>query len=273
MFFCLFSLVGFSADTCNTMFGVHASVTALLKKKCPHLLAVKCSCHMSHLCTSYACKTLPSILEKSVKWMYNHFARSSNRRKAFAEFQQFTEVTPHAILKVCDTRWLSLEAAVVRILEMYPALELYFTDVVSDLADSDDENYSIEILEVLNSSTTKPYLEFLSHALHCVNEFNTAFQAESPLLYTLRERVSDLMQDFANNFMETSHVRDTDPLLLDPSMDEYYLPDENIYLGKNLEFRSLSAAIYLTAIIISGILAEESMAASDLSAQQKEKFE
>jgi hypothetical protein len=72
--------------------------------------------------------------------------------------------------------------------------------------------------------------------------------------------------------METSHVRDTDPLLLDPSMDEYYLPDENIYLGKNLEFRSLSAAIYLTAIIISGILAEESMAASDLSAQQKREI-
>ena len=108
------------------MFGVHASVTALLKKKCPHLLAVKCSCHMSHLCTSYACKCLPPILEKSVKWMYNHFARSSNRKNTFAEFQQFTEVTPHAILKACDARWLSLEAAVVRILEMYLALQLYF---------------------------------------------------------------------------------------------------------------------------------------------------
>ncbi len=116
---------------------------------------------------------------------------------------------------------------------MYPALQLYFTDVVSDLNESDDENNSIEILEVLNSSTTKPYFEFLSHALHCVNEFNTA------LFYTLRERVSYLMLDFANNFMETSHVRDGDPLLLDPSMDEYYLPDENIYLGKNLELRIL----------------------------------
>ena len=78
---------------------------------------------------------------------------------------------PHAIFKACDTRWLSLEAAVVRILQMYPALQVYFTDVVSDLNERDDENNSIEILKVLDSFTTKPFFEFLSDALDCVNEF------------------------------------------------------------------------------------------------------
>lgn len=63
---------------------------------------------------------------------------------------------------------------------MYPSLQLYFTDVNSDLNESDDENNSIEILGVLNSFTTKPYFEFLSHALHCANEF----KSESMLFLT-----------------------------------------------------------------------------------------
>lgn len=128
-----FRFVGFSADTCNTMFGKNHSVTSLLKKNLPQLLAVKCSCHSSHLCASYASKNLPLFLEKCLKWFYNHFSKSSGRRKVFAEFQKFVNVDPHAILKTSDTRWLASEAGVNQILEQFPALKLYFTDVVSEL--------------------------------------------------------------------------------------------------------------------------------------------
>lgn len=37
-------MVGFSADTCNTMFGEHNSVSQKLRALIPHLLTVKCSC-------------------------------------------------------------------------------------------------------------------------------------------------------------------------------------------------------------------------------------
>lgn len=64
---------------------------------------------------------------------------------------------------------------------------------------------------MLNDPTTKPYFEFLSHSLHVINEFNTVFQSESPLLYALKDSVSELIRDFAKNFMEVSYVRDTNP--------------------------------------------------------------
>ncbi len=36
-------LVGFCAETCNTMYGAHNSVSVHLKAGAPHLLTVKCS--------------------------------------------------------------------------------------------------------------------------------------------------------------------------------------------------------------------------------------
>ncbi len=68
-----------------------------------------------------------------------------------------------------------------------------------------------------------------------INEFNTVFQSESPLLYALKDSVSELIRDFANNFKEVSYVRDTNPFDIDPSSEENYLPEENIYLG-NLNY-------------------------------------
>lgn len=102
----------------------------------------------------------------------------------------------------------------------------------------------MEIREILNNPSTKLYLKFLSYALQCLNEFNTVFQAESPLLYTLKNRVADLIRDFASNFMEVEFVRDIDPLELDPSEEEHYLVVEHIYLGK---FKSIAFLFGLTS--------------------------
>jgi len=142
---------------------------------------------------------------------------------------------PHAILKSSDTRWFAYEAGVNRILEQLPALILYFTDVVSELKDDNDESECIKILQMLNDRTTKPHFEFLSYSLHVINEFNTTFQSESPLLYTLKDSVSEIIRDFSNNFMEVTYVRETNPFDIDLSSEDNYLPEENIYLG-NLKF-------------------------------------
>ena len=50
------NVIGFSSDTCNVMFGKNHSVAQMLVKDYPWIMAVKCSCHMIHLCSSYACK-------------------------------------------------------------------------------------------------------------------------------------------------------------------------------------------------------------------------
>lgn len=51
----LTNVIGFSSDTTNVMAGDHNSVFTHLKKDCPEILCIKCSCHMIHLAASKAC--------------------------------------------------------------------------------------------------------------------------------------------------------------------------------------------------------------------------
>jgi hypothetical protein len=48
------NIIGFCADTCNVMFGIHHSVAQMLVANYPWIIPIKCSCHMIHLCASHA---------------------------------------------------------------------------------------------------------------------------------------------------------------------------------------------------------------------------
>lgn len=54
------------------------------------------------------------------------FITTSKRKEGLKEFQEFTGVKEQKILKHCKTRWLSLEWAIKRVLQQWPALYAYF---------------------------------------------------------------------------------------------------------------------------------------------------
>ena len=128
------------------MFGENLSVSTLLKKDLPHVAAIKCSCHMIHLCASHACLKLSTTLEDLCRNIYSHFSRSTLRQKDFTQFQEFVQAQPHKMLKLSQTRWLSLESCVTRILEQWEALRLYF---IAFVADGKDPSYTTEYFERL----------------------------------------------------------------------------------------------------------------------------
>ena len=221
-------VIGFCADTCNVMFGANHSVSTLLKDKIPNLLTVKCSCHSLALCASYACKKLPPEAEETVKLIYNHFSRSTSRRREFETFQIFADIAKHIILSPGQTRWLSLEACVNRILEQHNALKLYFTAEVFD----DTTKASQTILPNISLALHIPLMEFMSYVLHEINELNTVFQSTTPMLYDMKPRIHKQIRDFALNFMQRSYVMQTDPAALDVMNSDFLLPSVDIYLGK-----------------------------------------
>lgn len=93
------NVIGFCADTCNVMFGANHSVSQLLIKDYPWIIAIKCSCHLIHLCSSYASKTLPKSVEDLCRNIFSHFSLSSKRSESFREFQQFVELKELKILR------------------------------------------------------------------------------------------------------------------------------------------------------------------------------
>ena len=152
------NIIGYSSDTTNVMFDEQHSVVSLLKQDVPYVLAVKCSCHLIHLCSSYACQKLSTSLEDLCRNIYSHFSRSSLRQKEYQQFQQFVEAEPHKLLSLAQTRWLLLESCVRRILEQWHALQLYFTSFV---AEKRDPSYTTEsILRALKNKYLKPNSSF-----------------------------------------------------------------------------------------------------------------
>lgn len=98
------NIIGFSSDTCNVMFGEHQSVTSLMKADLPHIVFVRCNCHMIHLCVSHACLKLSTSLEDLCRNVYTHFSRSSLRAHELEEFQHCLDKSPHKLLSVGQTR-------------------------------------------------------------------------------------------------------------------------------------------------------------------------
>ena len=126
---------------------------------------------MIHLCASYACLKLSTSLEDLVRNVYAHFSRSSKRCKNFEEFQTFYGTPIDKFLCLSQTRWLSMESVVNRVLEQRSPLHLYFTDYVESKCDP--SNAAKSILQSLHNVFQKAVLEFISFQLKRIDSFNT----------------------------------------------------------------------------------------------------
>ena len=126
-------LVGWNSDGASVMLGSRNSVVSRLKQKQPNLCVLHCICHVSH--------------------------HSSKRVNELRSFQEWLEVEAHKILKKVDTRWLSLQTCVNRILEQYQPLLSYFDSIES--ASISDERAKVKakkIRDQLKMPITKGYL-------------------------------------------------------------------------------------------------------------------
>lgn len=122
------NMIGLASDGASVMVGRHNSVTTKFQSKIDNLFTLKCICHSFSLCASSACLKLPRRVEDLVRNILIFFSNSPKRIEMFKEFQTFTNTPIHKILHPAQTRWLSLEAAIKRILEQYNALIVFFTD-------------------------------------------------------------------------------------------------------------------------------------------------
>ncbi|CAH1365192.1 unnamed protein product [Tenebrio molitor] len=162
----------------------------------PSIFVLGCTCHSMHLCASAAACKLPKSVEEFVRNIYNHFSNSSNRAERLEEFQHFLNMKPAKMLHPSQTRWLSLQAVVNRVLESWDALKLYFTGAVLQ----DNLRNTQHILEAFNTPVVKLYLLFLSYILDIVNRINIEFQSEQPKIHQLLTRIKELYRTILRNY-------------------------------------------------------------------------
>ena len=218
-------VTGYASDSENLMQGQNDSVLTRMREAAPELFVLKCYCHTFHLVAEHASKALSKTADQLIHDVYNYFKLSPNRQKSLAEFQHLVEVQEHKILKPCQTRWLSVAQCVQRILEQWPALELFFT------AES-FENKSPQadrILQGLKSPYVKATLEFSSFVLGDFTGLNVMFQSNSFQLHRLVPEIERVVQMFCNNFRKPTQQQQLDKINVDD--ESQWVPTEKVYPG------------------------------------------
>lgn len=102
-------LIGLAADNANVMMGNKTGLKALFKQRFPNIFVLGCVCHSFHLCASAAAEKLPKSVEDFARGIYNFFSNSSKRCHNLKECQGFIDEKPRKMLKLSQTRWLSLQ--------------------------------------------------------------------------------------------------------------------------------------------------------------------
>lgn len=199
------NMIGFAADGANVMMGANNSVMVLLKRDIPHLFVMKCICHSYHLVASYACEKLPRFVEDFVRDLYNYFSSSPKRVAAYKDFQTFCNVKMHRLLHPSQTRWLSVHAAVKRVLEQYSALRLFFIDATQN----NDLLAAENILQKMNDPVTRLFLQFLDFALQLFNNLNREMQAEQPRIHVLYAEITKTVRTLFDCFLKREYILST----------------------------------------------------------------
>ncbi|KAK2712779.1 hypothetical protein QYM36_011466, partial [Artemia franciscana] len=189
--------IGFGWDNASVNMGEVTGLKALVKIDNPYVIVVGCVCHSLALCASNASKEIPLEFDEFVRDVYNYIQHSPKRIAAYAEFQGITDTKNHRLLKVCDVRWLSLESVVMRILEQWRALKVYFYEEFKAIKSASAE----KVLKMMENVYTKLYLQFLGFILPQVNKLNILFQAEGVRLHCLCNEVSTVFGTILRNFL------------------------------------------------------------------------
>ncbi|XP_045489241.1 zinc finger protein 862-like, partial [Pieris rapae] len=95
----------------------------------PHLILIPCVCHSLQSAVTHASEnTLPRNIEFLIRETYNWFSHSTKRQLEYKKVFELINCgeTPLKVLRACDTRWLSIEPAIVRILSQWDELKLHF---------------------------------------------------------------------------------------------------------------------------------------------------
>lgn len=173
-------------------------------------------------------------MEFLVAETYNWFSRISASQNQYRSI--FNAINdghdPLKIVRACQTRWLSVETALSRIIKQYLELEIHFK-----LARMTDQCFMAnQLYEIYADRKLKSYLYFVQPHLQAVQRVNKLFQGSSTTdMSKLFNELCYLIEETAN--VITNKRRDFDPMT--STIEDYLTP--NPYLG--YEFESHNAEL------------------------------
>lgn len=195
-------LLGIGVDNASVNMGVNNGVFETLKREwqLPNLVMVRCICHSLQLALSHSVQgTLPRNADFLVRETHMWFSHSLKRKAAYSQLYKSLcdGGEPLGIPNVCDTRWISLEPAVVRILDPWDMLLEHFEQVRSKKG-----CYTAELLcQMYSDPPNKLYLLYLRPILREVQRTNKAYERNDADPAKLLEDLTLLIKTVCNKVL------------------------------------------------------------------------
>jgi len=169
-------------------------------------------------CAYYATKKLPYQATDLLKKIASYFKHSAKRISAFEHVQEILDMKILKILKLAQTRWLSLSACIERLLVLMPALKTYFHNELTTLnnkmrlstKESELKKTINEIYLLLMHVDTELYFRFLHYVLPLICDLNLEFQSESPRIHKLYSLMDEVCQTLLKNFIKPEVIESGD---------------------------------------------------------------
>ena len=202
--------LGFDGPNVNKSFKSKL-IKELQKRGATNFLDVgTCSLHIANNAFLEGIKCLKDNIDVDQFAIDLHFffKLSAARREDYREVSQLTDVTSQYVIKHCQTRWLSLDKGLVRIIEQYENLKDYFLKSLPTTPAfkgkrgiNQTERYQ-RIKNVLTSKTALAYVSFIVHVCQDFKEFVVPLQSTDPKIHVLYTKCVKLVKDVLSKFVK-----------------------------------------------------------------------
>ena len=153
-------------------------------------------------------------LDQFVIDLHFFFERSAARREDFASMGYITDVTVHYLLRHCESRWLSIEKVLVRVIEQFANIRTYFLDELPKKKEFKGEKgigntkrYQ-RIAECLKDSSLQSFMAFVVFVAQDFKKFLVPLQTNAPMIHVLHSMEVKLLHALMNKFIDAKYIQD-----------------------------------------------------------------
>ncbi|KAK6191363.1 hypothetical protein SNE40_003074 [Patella caerulea] len=223
--------VAFGVDNTSVNLGKRNSIKTRVKQETESCYFVGCPCHLVH---NLACRASDAFqsevgfdVEDFCVDIYYWFDKSTKRKSILAEFCNFCDTEYKQVIKHVNTRWLSLERAVDRNLDLFEATKSYFKST------KESQARFKRLRNIFQDQMTEVYLLFYQSVLPVFTTFNKFLQREDPCIHAVYPQMTSFLKKLLGKFVRIDVIKTNLSVLTDVDFRpiDNQLEDENVFIG------------------------------------------
>ena len=218
--------IGFGVDNTSVNLGNRNSIMTRVREKNDECYFMGCPCHLIHNIACHASEIFQKTCSLDVEdVLYYWFDKSTKRKGILAEFCDFCDEYKEIVRHV-NVRWLSLEKAINRVLQVYPSLESYFK------SENESQARFGRLHTVFDNPMTEVSFLFYQSVLPTFNNINLLFQQEYPNIFLVAGAIREFFKQLLGKFVTIHAIKaKADILEVDFNDLDNQLDDSKLVIG------------------------------------------